>query len=160
MYYSYINCIKLQTGTTQLVYLPNALQEYVLSSKWGIWEADSGNMRVFFSATFWRIQSTAKSSKPSFNFNQFHQTPYMGPRVRPAAASDPARAARMVLIFGDTVLLPLALAWDVSMGVDNLFSPWAQNWEVEGDECWYSNVMCTIPIRITIFMGGIPTIKN
>lgn len=28
----------------------------------------------------------------------------------------------MVLIFGDTVLLPLALAWDVSMGVDNLFS--------------------------------------
>jgi hypothetical protein len=30
--------------------------------------------------------------------------------------------ARMVLIFGDTVLLPLALAWDVSMGVDNLFS--------------------------------------
>lgn len=28
----------------------------------------------------------------------------------------------MVLIFGDTVLLRLALAWDVSMGVDNLFS--------------------------------------
>jgi len=28
----------------------------------------------------------------------------------------------MILIFGDTVLLPLALAWDVPMGVGNIFS--------------------------------------
>lgn len=56
------------------------------------------------------------------------------PLVGPATLPYPFR---MILIFGDTVLLPLALAWDVPMGVGNIFSavPLKKTHGLKGGEC-------------------------